>query len=148
MDDFIRRPVQPAELQPRAAATPVSRPVMTASRPDPVQASAPAIQQSEIVEEHPAPVSTATKLPPRARAPIAAITAAIIVSCGLIVLSVVAYNKQQKKVTPAATTPATSETSEATTVQENSDSVDKTMNDLNDSSDFSETDLSDQTLNL
>lgn len=142
MDDFVRRPERPAtDIQSRQPAPPVSRPVAATSRP------------SETTPEQPEPAQADKKpadkpMPPRARAPVAAILVAVLVSAGLVVLTVFAYNKQKQADAPATEPVAETETVDDQTVQDASDSIDETLGELDDSADFNETDTSDEALGL
>jgi hypothetical protein len=137
MDDFTKRPE--ADIQPRQPAQPVARPVAAPARTE--TDAAPA---ETVVEAKPAD----KPMPPRARAPLAAIFVALLVSAGLIALAIYAYNNQQKSDTDPEPTTAQTETVDDQTVQDTSDSIDETLNDLDDSTDFNEADTSDETLGL
>lgn len=149
MDDFIRRPDSPNTTPARRPVDPVSRPVVNSPARQPVSPTVssepPKAENTTTPHQETQPV----KLPPRARAPIAAIVVAIFVSVGLIGLTIFAYNRQQAGDSPVANTTEESSTSETSqTVQDSTESIDETLNSLDDTTDFSETDLSDQTLNL
>lgn len=168
MDD-IRPPRRMMDVQPRSTPQPVQR---TATQP--VRASTP--QPSVTPSPAPAPptpsvsvTSSATPstpavpatpdqavaltgmtLPPKVKAPVAAIVLAVLVCLGLIGLTVFAYLKTQSDTKSNGDNQTTQQTEAITpeAVDASQESIDAEIGTTNDDQDFNAAELSDESLGL
>lgn len=87
--------------------------------------------------------------PHKAGAPIAAITAAILVALGLAAVTVYAYMKSQNENKPAATTTTQSASQTAASeVDKTTKEIDNTLSSTSEATDFPANEISDQSLGL
>lgn len=158
MDLHPQRPaVPPAERT--AASLPVNRPTSV-----PAPSSTPQVP-SQPVAAAPAPTaegpnspidftqqtSAPVKLPPKHKAPIAAIVIALLVAAALIGLTVYIYFKAQNTVVPvdhSTTSEAPSEAPSTNEIDATSESIDAELNSADENADFESDDLSDEALEL
>ncbi len=86
-------------------------------------------------------------MPPRARAPIAAIIVALIVAGGLAALTVFTFLKTQKQ-TQEKTETTTTQAVMPEEVDATTQAIDSELNTLNDTQDFDDSTMTDQALGL
>lgn len=145
--DIRPQHLTPQPLPPASFAAVSAAPT---PNPAPVTAPAPGPALPELPEDHHEVQPTPTEFPaklPKTKRPVVAIAAALIISVGLIGLTIFTYLNNQDQ--PAAT-PTTERTESVTAddVEAVTEDADAALEGLDDAADFNDTELSDDTLGL